>query len=234
MPELDLECLSTELFILAFNLLASEVLLCKLLSSWYLVLYFFGWIVDFYYVGIHSPMCIFYLNFINCSILALLLTAVTCFLSRIWRCCRSELSAKITDGPLRLFENSEYFFVVSFELISYPNPILSQYFWITNGVRVHLSRRFMYDKESFLWVWLIFVDDFRASADVFILYLCCMYVNFQILYTDILILNNRFYCYSTILNSHQPLLRWLTKGHWLNLLSLIKNTIMIKGLNHLS
>lgn len=105
MPELDLECLSTELFILAFNPLASEVLLCKLLGSWYLVLYFFGWIVDFYYVGIHSSMCIFYLNFINCSILALLLTAVTCFLSRIWRCCRSELSAKITDGPLRLFEN---------------------------------------------------------------------------------------------------------------------------------
>ena len=57
---------------------------------------------------------------------------------------------------------------------------------------------------------------------------------FQILYTDILIFNYQFYCYSTIFNSNQQLLRRIHKGHWLKLLSsLIKNTIMIKGLNHL-
>lgn len=128
MPLLGLGFLSTELFILAFNPLNSELLLCKLVGNWYfVVLYFLGIVVDFSSVGIQSPICIFYLNFINCSILALLFTAVTCFLSLICKCCKSNIIIKTTDRSFCLFENFVYFFIVSFELVPDPDPILSKY-----------------------------------------------------------------------------------------------------------
>lgn len=74
-------------------------MLCKLAGNWYFVeLYFLGCIVGFSYTAIQSPICMFYLNFMSCSILALLLTAVTCFLNRICKCWRSRLLIQLLIG----------------------------------------------------------------------------------------------------------------------------------------
>jgi hypothetical protein len=48
-----------------------------------------------------------------------------------------------TDWPFGLFEYLEYFFIVGFELVANPNTVLSEDFCIIDGIRVHLSSRFM-------------------------------------------------------------------------------------------